>query len=92
MSRPDAPPFALKREARLIVATEDPPTREATAARAVSLGAARRGGFVGPPRSDRPLGRHRVSKMDGEEAPTTIANGSRRQGDESAGDEPDWAG
>jgi hypothetical protein len=62
------------------MATEETPTWDATAARAVSLGAARRGGFVGPPRSDLPLGRHRVSKMDGEEAPTTLANGPGARG------------
>jgi hypothetical protein len=64
MSRPDARNLAPNREARLIVATKEAPTRDATAAGTVSLGAARRGGFVGPPRSVKPPFRHRVSKVD----------------------------
>ena len=85
MSRPDERSSAPNRHARLIAATKQATTRDATAAGAVSLGLARRGGFVGPPRSVKPPLRHRVSKMDGKEAPTISANGPRAGGGERNG-------
>jgi hypothetical protein len=85
MSPPDERSFAPNRHARLIAATKETPTRDATAARAVSLGAARPGGFVGPPRSDkRPLVTA-SRKWTGMGCRPPVPSGSVRQGEECCG-------